>query len=85
MDPKTFDLLTKMLEKDPSKRITADVALSHPYFLGDMDIEMEEKPFAFMSALGTKGRETSKFSSTPLDKPSYFNNSLKEDARYLYI
>lgn len=33
-DPNLIDLLTKMLEKDASKRITADEALKHPYFEG---------------------------------------------------
>ena len=39
---KTFDLLTKMLEKDPRKRITAEKALIHPFFI-DMDIEYDHK------------------------------------------
>ena len=34
---KAFDLLTKMLEKDPSQRISAEKALIHPFFI-DMDI-----------------------------------------------
>lgn len=32
-----------MLEKDPSKRISAELALNHPYFTGEMDIEKEQK------------------------------------------
>ena len=44
-----FDLLTKMLEIDPSRRISADSALSHPYFAEAMDIEVETKLFKSVS------------------------------------
>jgi|JI10StandDraft_1071094.scaffolds.fasta_scaffold47452_11 serine/threonine protein kinase len=40
MNPKAFDLLTKMLDKDPTKRISAEAALNHQYFSGDMDVEV---------------------------------------------
>jgi serine/threonine protein kinase len=33
------DLLKKMLEKDPSKRITAKKALCHQFFTNSMDVE----------------------------------------------
>jgi len=33
-----------MLEKDPSHRISAESALTHPYFFPDMDIEVESQP-----------------------------------------
>lgn len=38
MNPKTIDLLTKMLEKDPSKRISAEAALNHSYFMSEMEV-----------------------------------------------
>ena len=34
VDRKTFDLLRKMLEKDPARRISAETALKHAYFTG---------------------------------------------------
>ena len=40
----TFDLLTRMLEKDPSRRISADTALNHPYFTGLMEAETGATP-----------------------------------------
>jgi serine/threonine protein kinase len=40
IDPSAFNLLSKMLEKDSKKRISADSALNHPFFMGDMDIEI---------------------------------------------
>jgi serine/threonine protein kinase len=40
MNPKGLDLLERMLEYDPSKRITAAEALEHPYF--------KEEPYPVM-------------------------------------
>ena len=34
MCPEVFDLFVKLLEYDPSKRISAKEALNHPYFKG---------------------------------------------------
>jgi len=34
MDSVALDLLTKMVELEPSKRISAKEALNHPYFAG---------------------------------------------------
>ena len=39
---KAFDLLTKMLEKNPQKRISAEKALIHPFF-NEMDVEFDIK------------------------------------------
>jgi len=43
LNPLVMDLLAKMLEKDPRKRISAEGALNHPYFNNEMDIEKDEK------------------------------------------
>ena len=39
IDPITFDLLTRMLEKNSNLRVSAEDALRHPFLLGEMDIE----------------------------------------------
>ena len=86
MNPKAFDLLTKMLDKDPTKRISAEAALNHQYFSGDMDVEVQEKPLALVSSLSFKNRDTPTFSSANREeKPYFFNGSTKDETRYLYI
>ena len=39
LNTQALDLLKKMLEKEPSKRLSAKKALSHPYFTCSMDLE----------------------------------------------
>lgn len=38
-----MDLLAKMLEKEPHRRISAEEALYHPYFSSEMEVERPEK------------------------------------------
>ena len=42
LDPEAIDLLGRMLERDPSDRITASQALEHPYLRGCRE-SMDEK------------------------------------------
>lgn len=62
LPPSAYDLLVRMLEKDPSRRITAEAALTHPYFSGAMEVETQVKT-AFRelsnygSPLSLKGRD----------------------------
>lgn len=51
--PIVKDLLIKMLEKNPYKRITADAALNHPYFTGMMEIERDHKSILRELSLNT--------------------------------
>jgi len=41
LEPRTLDLLKRMLEKEATNRISVDEALNHAYFTGEMDIEIE--------------------------------------------
>ena len=58
----TFDILTMMLEKDPTKRITADQALNHGYFTDEM--ESEENKLLFKE-IGNTSVPLKKEMSTP--------------------
>lgn len=37
LDPQAFDLLKKMLEKNPEERITAEEAVNHPFISGKVE------------------------------------------------
>lgn len=39
MDANALNLMSKMLKKNPKERITAELALKHPYFEDNMDEE----------------------------------------------
>lgn len=43
MPASTLDLLTKMLERDPKRRISAENALKHAFFNNEMDVEVPLK------------------------------------------
>lgn len=44
VDEKAFDLLSRMLAVDHTERVTANEALSHPYFLRVREQEMLGTP-----------------------------------------
>jgi calcium-dependent protein kinase len=81
LPPAAFELLTRMLEKDPARRISAETALVHPYFTGT---ELEHEPKLF--------RELSNYSSPSHLKqkdlertPSSLGQSLQGKAPFLEL
>lgn len=68
-----------MLEKDPSNRISAENALSHPYFYPDMDIEVESKPI-FKHSISSPSYY---FKSCDVETPT--SGSRKRDEKYSYF
>lgn len=42
LEPEALDLLSKLLEYDPNKRLSAEEALNHPFFQGIKDLHTEE-------------------------------------------
>lgn len=49
INAKTLDLLMRMLEKDPSKRISSECALEHAYFSAATEMEEEKQIFKDIS------------------------------------
>jgi serine/threonine protein kinase len=74
--PSAYDLLVRMLDKDPTRRITAEAALAHPYFTGAMEVETPAKTAFrelsnYSSPLSLKGRDLER-------TPSSLGQSKKE-------
>jgi len=70
------DLLLKMLEKDPAKRITIKNALQHPYFMNSISPRHEiDESFQIYDFLPEKERIHSKLHNTTSKKTSFSTTS----------
>lgn len=85
VDRKTFDLLRKMLEKDPTRRISAEMALKHPYFTGEMEIECSEntifKEMTNAKSIGKFSPETPSSMTKKVGKQFFSVTASKENPK----
>ena len=64
VDPVAIDLLERMLELDPAKRITAEEALAHPYMKNYADPEDEPQSESFDEAFEKKDLDVKEWEKT---------------------
>jgi serine/threonine protein kinase len=85
---KTLDLLVRMLEKDPHKRISADGALNHAYFQSEMEVELpvqKERPVLREVFSPSAARKEVMTPTSASHKPLMFDTGRRQDVRpYFY-
>ena len=71
--PDALDLLTQMLQLEPSKRITIKAALDHPFFMADSGHQLSSSAFPNISSIQSPKRMPNKSISSSLKKTKTMN------------